>query len=361
MSAPLGVAVVGAGFMGGVHAEVLAAHPRAQLVAVCDLDQRAAQELAGRFAVPTVTDDLDRVLADDRVGLVVVTTPNALHADQAARALRAGRHVLVEKPLALTPDEIHGLLRLATERGLVLAHGSNFVQSPKFRRVRELVADAEAFGTPHLARVVVRNAGPDSGWCLDPALAGGGVLLDLGCHAVEICRWLLGGAEVRAVTARSQRVRRPDGPVEDQAVLLLEFADGALGQCDISWACPGGEEITTEVLGTTGRAGADLWTGMGVDAFSERGFASVWEPNKGWVRPEWEWVRASGYVHQDHAVVEAVLDSVPLPHSPAEAWVSSRILAAAEESAATGRTVELTSTPNGLPLPDAVPGGDRVH
>nr|CAE22470.1 putative dehydrogenase [Streptoalloteichus tenebrarius]CAH18557.1 putative hexose-3''-dehydrogenase, TobD2 [Streptoalloteichus tenebrarius] len=347
--------------MGGVHAEVFAEHPRARLAAVCDLDRGAARELAGRFAVETVTDDLDSVLSDDRIGLVVVTTPNALHAEQAARALRAGRHVLVEKPLALTSDEIRGLLRLADERGLVLAHGSNFVHSPKFRRVRELVADADAFGRPHLARVVVRNGGPDSGWCLDPALAGGGVLLDLGCHAVEICRWLLGGAEVRAVTARSQRVRPRAGRVEDQATLLLEFADGALGQCDVSWACPGGEEITTEVLGTSGRAGADLWAGMGVHAFSERGFASVWEPNQGWVRPEWEWVRASGYTHQDHAVVEAVLDGTPLPHSAVEAWTSARVLEAAAESAATGRTVELAPSPNGHPVPDAVRGGDRVH
>ncbi|SCE97216.1 Predicted dehydrogenase [Micromonospora echinospora] len=337
----LGVAVVGGGFMGGVHAEVLTADPRVDLRWVVDRDERVGTDLATRFGA-RVTTTLDEALADDTVRLVVVATPAATHEPIAAQVIAAGRNVLVEKPLVLSTGHARQLAAAARERGVVLAHGGNFVYAPKFVRAHELAADREALGTVHSVRVAFRTSGPDTDWFRSKATAGGGALTDLGWHAVELCRWMLGKPAIRAVTACTRQLSAA-GDVEDQGVVLIEFADGAIGQCDVSWACPGGEQLTVEVIGTEGLVTADLWQGMGVEAYTNTKFGAVWEPNQGWLRPEWEWIRNSGYVHQDRQVVDAVLDGRPTTHTPDDAVAVVETLEAAYRSAADGRKVEMNA------------------
>jgi predicted dehydrogenase len=340
MAERIGIAVVGAGFMGGVHASVFGAEPRSSVRWVVDLDGAAATELAGRTGA-RATRDLDEALADEAVRLVVVATPPTTHGPLAERTLAAGRNVLVEKPLVPSSAEAARLAGLARERGLVLACGGNFLHAPKFVRAKQLVQDEGALGTVHHVRVTYRTSGPDSDWFRRREVAGGGALTDIGWHAIELTRWLLGKPELEAVTAWGGRVTDA-GDVEEQAVALLHFANGAVGHCDVSWLCPGGEQLTVEVLGTAGRVVADLWQGMGISAYTDASFADVWEPNAGWTFPEWEWIRNSGYVHQDRQLLAAILDGAPLAHAADDAVAVVRALEAAYESADSGRRVELT-------------------
>jgi predicted dehydrogenase len=334
------VAVVGAGFMGGVHADLLAADPRVAVRWIVDKDLAAAQDLASRLGAEA-TDDLGAALADPAVRLVVIATPAASHYALAERVLSEGRHALVEKPLVLSAGEAEKLALLAKDRGLVLAHGGNFVYAPKFVRAAGLAADRAALGTVHTVRVVFRTSGPDEGaWFRERSAAGGGALTDLGWHAVELCRFLLGKPEIAEVSAVTRNVTGL-GDVEEQGVILLGFEGGAVGQCDVSWLCPGGEQLTVEVLGTEGSVSADLWGGMGISAHTNTTFADVWEPNGGWSRPEWEWIRNSGYEHQDRQVVDAVVRSVPLTQSPEDAVAILRALDAAYRSAEEGRSVRI--------------------
>lgn len=335
----IAAAVVGAGFMGGVHAAILHADPRVDVRWVVDKDDRAGAELAGRFGAQA-TDDLDEAFGDDAVRLVVVATPAVTHEPIAARALTAGRHVLVEKPLVLAAEQAAELADLARERDLVLAYGGNFVYAPKFVRARQLVADQSALGTVHSVRVVFRTSGPDTDWFRSRATAGGGAMTDLGWHAVELCRWLLGKPAIEGVTACARQLT-PAGDVEEQAVMLLHFAGGVIGQCDVSWLTPGGEQLTVEVLGTEGTVSADLWQGMGVTAYTNNTFSDVWEPNRGWLFPEWEWIRNSGYEHQDRQVVDAVVDKMPLEHTAVDAVAILRTLEAAYRSAERARRVDI--------------------
>lgn len=337
----IAVAVVGAGFMGGVHAELLRADPRAEVRWIVDQDAAAADALAARLGARPAG-SLDPALADPDVRLVVVATPAATHGSIAAQALLAGRHVLVEKPLVPSVGQAERLATLASERGLVLAHGGNFVYAPKFVRARELVADQAALGIVHSVRVVFRTAGPDSDWFRSRASAGGGALIDLGWHAIELCRWLLGKPAIEAVTAHTRQVT-PAGDVEEQGLALVHFAGGVLGQCDVSWLCPGGEQLTVEVLGTEGSVSADLWRGMGITAYTNTKFSEVWEPNQGWLFPEWEWIRNSGYEHQDRHVLDAITEGVPLRHTAADAVAILRALQAAYRSAVDGRRVEISA------------------
>ncbi|MDG4773858.1 Gfo/Idh/MocA family oxidoreductase [Solwaraspora sp. WMMD792] len=335
----VGVAIVGGGFMGGVHADVLAADPRAELRWVVDRDERVAADLAARTSA-RVSTSLDDALLDDAVRLVVVATPAATHQPIAAQAISAGRHVLVEKPLVLSPGHARELAAEARSHGVTLAHGGNFGYAPKFVRAHELAADRDALGTVHSVRVVFRTSGPDADWFRSKATAGGGALTDLGWHAVELCRWMLGKPAIRSITACTRQLSAT-GDVEDQGIVLIEFADGAIGQCDVSWVCPGGEQLTVEVIGTEGLVRADFWQGMGVEAYTNTKFGAVWEPNQGWLRPEWEWIRNSGYVHQDRQVLDAILAGRPMTHTPDDAIAVVEALDAAYRSAEDGRKVEL--------------------
>lgn len=339
MPDPIGVAIVGGGFMASVHSAILEADARATVRWVVDLDLNVAEELAATTTA-RATANLDEALADDAVSLVVVATPPPVHAPIARRALESGRHVLVEKPMTLTAAEATALGDLARERGRVLAYGGNFVYAPKFLRVRDLASDAGAMGALHYVRAVFRISGPDTPEGRTRKLTGGGALTDIGWHTVELCRFVLGKPKVEAVTACT-RPGALDGDGDHRGVVLLHFAGGALGQCDVAWLWPGAEQLTLEVGGTDGSVNADFWQGMGMTAYTNNAFADVWEPNAGWTFPEWEWIRNSGYEHQDRHVLDAIVDGVPLAHDAGDAAAIVQILEAAYRSHAEQRTVEI--------------------
>jgi predicted dehydrogenase len=339
MSDAVGVAVVGAGFMGGVHASVLNEDPRARVRWVVDLDERAGGELAAQVGAKPTTRLAD-ALADDEVTMVVVSTPVATHHPVAQEAIAAGRHVLVEKPLVMRPDHATELVSAARAKGVLLGCGGNFVHAPKFVRAKELVADRAALGTVHGVRVVYRTSGPDSAWPRNRALAGGGACTDIGWHAIELSSWLLGEPRIEAVTAATQNVTGA-GDVEEQGVMLLHFAGGVVAQCEVSWLCPGGEQLTVEVLGTEGRVSVDFWQGMGITAFTTGTFSDVWEPNQGWVFPEWEWISNSGYVQQDRRFVDAIVKGEPLARAADSAIPIVSALDAIYRSAAEQRRIEI--------------------
>jgi predicted dehydrogenase len=334
---PVGVAVVGAGFMAGVHSTLFEADPRSRVRWVVDIDARAGEVLAATTGGRATT-ELDEALADDEVQLVVIATPPPTHEPIAARTLEAGRHVLVEKPMVLTSRAAVRLGEMARRRGIVLAYGGNFVYAPKFVRAQQLAGDAAAMGDLHSVRVVFRIVGPDTEAGLTRAVAGEGALTDIGWHAIELCRFLLGKPDVQAVTASVQPGAR-DGDGELRGVVLLHFANGVTGQCDVSWLWPGQEQVTLEVAGTRGTVAADLWQGMGLAAYSNGAFADVWEPNSGFTFPEWEWIRNSGYEHQDRHVLDAVIDGVPLANGAGDAAAILTVLEAAFRSANEKRTV----------------------
>jgi predicted dehydrogenase len=347
------VGIVGAGFMGETHAEALRRTRGARLVAVAEPDAARREELARAHGVERTHGAAAELFADGGVDLVVIAAPNALHAPLAEEALRAGKHTLVEKPLALTLAETRRLKAAARESGRRLAFGENLVFAPKLVRLRELARDAEALGTVYHQRHVFQTCGPEGGWWLDPAAVGGGALVDLGCHAVETCRWLAGRPEARAVTARVRTVDAARfGPLDDFAVLWIEYADGSTAQCEVSWLRPGGEEVTAEVFGTRGLLRADLWKGMGLSAFTETRFASVWEPSSGWVHPEWDWIWNSGYPGSTQNVVDAILEGTDVEETVDEWEAVLEILLAAYLSAAEDRRVELPldAPPEALPL-----------
>jgi predicted dehydrogenase len=137
---PLGVAVVGAGYWGPNLVRNVLASPEFRLRWVCDVDVDRARRVAGRFSDTLVTDTLEDVLTDSQTDAVIVATPVATHFPIAAAALRAGKHVLVEKPLAASYDDAAILVAMAIERGLVLMCDHTYCYTPAVRKMRDIIA-----------------------------------------------------------------------------------------------------------------------------------------------------------------------------------------------------------------------------
>jgi myo-inositol 2-dehydrogenase/D-chiro-inositol 1-dehydrogenase len=221
MPETLGIAMVGCGGIARSHAFALTRVPNARLVASVDIDEAAAIRFKERFGFETHSTDLDEVLARDDVDALVITTSSKSHGPLIVKALEAGKHVLVQKPMTASLDEARTALALAEKTGLKLMVSFFELFLPPVERAREII-EAGLIGEPFLFKAIMAWHTPDvtAGWRFDPALAGGGVILDGNVHHVSNALYLLGDPEVRSVYAEYGALTA-DIEVEDTAVILI--------------------------------------------------------------------------------------------------------------------------------------------
>jgi predicted dehydrogenase len=251
----LRIALLGTGWVADFHARAVREHPAAELVAAANWRQPSLRALAERHAIPRTTTDWRELAAAPEVDAAVIATPNALHAPQAIAFLAAGKHVLVEKPMAPTLAEADAMVAAAraSRARLMVAHCWRF--HPDVRALRARVERGE-LGEIVKTRGYGAHAGwGPSGWFTDPALAGGGALLDMGVHAIDTTRYLLGDPlPVRVCAAVGTRYG--DYAVDDDAVLLVTWSNGTTSVVESGWWQPkvAGLEADTELYGTGGYA-----------------------------------------------------------------------------------------------------------
>jgi UDP-N-acetyl-2-amino-2-deoxyglucuronate dehydrogenase len=251
----LGFGIIGCGMISRFHAKAIGDVRGAKLVACFDQAPAAADKLAAETGC-TAYHALDEMLADPRVQVVTIGTPSGAHAEPAVAAARAGKHVIVEKPLEITLRRCDAIIDACQKAGVVL---STVFPSRFHDAAQELkrAVDAGRFGRLTLADAYVKwfrsQAYYDSGawrgtWDLD----GGGALMNQAVHSVDLLRWLMGPVvEVRAKTALLAHERIA---VEDVAVATLEFACGALGVIEASTAVYPGYLKRIEIHGNQGSA-----------------------------------------------------------------------------------------------------------
>jgi predicted dehydrogenase len=231
----VGVAVVGLGYWGpnlvrNLH-EVDDAHP----ALVCDLRPEALETIQRRYPAVRTTTDYEHVLSDPEIQAVAIATPVSSHFELAARALEAGKHVFVEKPLTASSDEALELFELADERGLVLMPGHTFIYSPPVNLIRSLITSGE-LGEIYFVSTSRVNLGlhqPDVS-----------VAWDLGPHDFSILRYWLGETPTHA-SALSRGCVIPDIP--DVAFINLDFPSGTVAHVELSWLAPSKLRRTTVV------------------------------------------------------------------------------------------------------------------
>ncbi len=246
----MGLVVVGVGFLGAQRAAAAVAARGANLIAVTDRDPEAARRVAERFGINAVT-DLDAALDLPGVDGVIVATPHAEHAEQVRKALEQGKHVLCEKPLAVTLEDARALALLADEAKVRLATGLNHRFYPPVRDALELVA-AWRIGRVESVRVQIgHRASPEflQSWHTETTVSGGGTLMDNGAHACDLIRRFLG-----EVVAGQGYVRDaldlPPG-CESEAFGLFRNHDRGVAELRSSWSLEQGY-LTIEVRGSQG-------------------------------------------------------------------------------------------------------------
>lgn len=227
--------------------------PNVTLVAGCD--PATARHAEAKRIQPDLRMYRDHraMFKAEELDVVSVASPNCFHAEHAVAALEAGAHVLLEKPAALTMKEIARIRQAVRQSGrrLIVGFSSRFFRG--MRKMNRMIRDG-AIGEPFMIRIRYAHVGPHPGWAkspwfYDPKMAGGGALLDMGIHAIDQALWHVG--PIRSVQATARTLRK-DIKVDDNAVLLLEFANGrALGQIEVGWTTPAGFN-GLEIMGDDG-------------------------------------------------------------------------------------------------------------
>src|ERR1700730_11382945 len=238
------VGIVGLGWPGERHAEAIEACGLGQLYATCDLNEERRKSFAAMFPSEKVFGQYDEMLADPRVEAVVVSLPNSLHFPATLQALKAGKHVLCEKPPTLNATQMRQLHAEAQKNGLIYCFGRQMRFSGAMQAARSAVA-ARGLGEIYYAKTMwVRSRGTPGGldgWFTDRSRAGGGALIDIGVHAIDSAWYLMGCPKPRTVSAQTyqkfpQLVKTPVFDVEDRVDGMIRFETGAALVFEVAWA-----------------------------------------------------------------------------------------------------------------------------
>ncbi|HLI87575.1 MAG TPA: Gfo/Idh/MocA family oxidoreductase [Ktedonobacteraceae bacterium] len=254
MAEKLRFGIVGCGVIGPFHAKAISSLPDAQLVAVADIEPEKARKLAEQYGV-TPYSSLENMLSRERLDVVDVCTPSGMHGEHACQAMRAGCHVIVEKPMEITMQRIDEMLRTRQETGRKLAVISQHRFDEASMAVHQLIEE-QAFGRLVLGNAVIpwwrSQQYYDSGaWRGTWALDGGGVLMNQSIHSIDVLQWLMG--RVKSIYAYTDTlVHRME--TEDVAVAVLRFANGALGTIAATTGAYPGVTTRIEVFGDRGSA-----------------------------------------------------------------------------------------------------------
>lgn len=255
MERKIGVALVGCGRIAPLHAHALAELPFTELTMTMDTILERAQSFATEYGGKP-TDNYQQVLANPEVEVVEICTPHYSHARLVIEALEAGKHVLVEKPMAINVEDAKAMIATAQRKGLKLGVIFQNRYNDSSRAVKEAI-DSGELGKILGARAFLTWHRSDEYYKSDPwrgswAQEGGGVLINQAIHTLDLMQWLLG--EIDTVSANCRRWDHPTIEVEDTAEAYFRFANGAMA-CFYATNCyPASEPIFFEVLGERGKA-----------------------------------------------------------------------------------------------------------
>jgi myo-inositol 2-dehydrogenase/D-chiro-inositol 1-dehydrogenase len=340
----VGVGLIGSQFVSSIHAESLRACPQAEIRAVASPTAGHARAFAERFGIAHHFTDYRDMLARPEIDMVVVGAPNDLHCAITLDAAAARKHVVMEKPLCLNLGEADRMIEACRKAGVKLMYAEELCFAPKYVRLKQLL-DSGALGRPTLVKQSEKHDGPHAAHFWDVERSGGGVTMDMGCHAIEFFRWMLGRPRIRSVYAQmSTSVHADKTRGEDNAILILEFEGGATAIAEESWTKPGGMDDRAEVYGSQGVAYADLLHGNAIETYSAVGYDYAVEKagsTKGWSFTIYEEAWNYGF----HGEMAHFVDCVLRDREPAVSGEDGRAVMeaifAAYESARTGAKVAL--------------------
>ena len=270
-----------------------------------------AKQFAEQWGIPKWTTDMREAVDDPETDVVVIGIPNNMHRDAAVMAAGAGKAVLCTKPLGRTAAEALTMLEAVERAGVFHGYLEDLVYTPKTLKSIKSVNDG-ALGKVLWTRSRETHPGPHSDWFWDKEQAGGGAIIDMGCHCIEIGRTFVGKGNrpVEVMCWADTQVHPIDA--EDHAIGLVKYENGAIGQFEVSWTFRGGMDLRDEVSGTEGTIWLDHFLRTGFEMFTAAGkggyVAEKTETGTGWLFPVGDEVHELGYVHMFADMLDA-LDS----------------------------------------------------
>ena len=343
------VGLIGSQFISAIHAEALQWCPAARIVAAASPTRAHVEAFAQKFGIPRAFTDYRQMLSLDELDMVVIGAPNHLHCQITLDAAAAGKHVVCEKPLCMNLPEADRMIAACREAKVKLMYAEELCFAPKYVRLKQLL-ESGALGQPTLLKQSEKHDGPHAAHFWDVERSGGGVTMDMGCHAIEFFRWILGRPRITSVYSHmSTQVHESKTKGDDNAILILEFENDCVAMAEESWTKLGGMDDRAEVYGSMGVAYADLLRGNSIETYSAVGYDYAVEKagsTVGWSFTIYEEAWNYGFPQEMAHFVDCVQNDKPPLVRGEDGRAVLEVIFAAYESAGTGRKVKLPFNSN---------------
>ena len=333
------IAMLGSGFIGRFYAESIhGQRGRDRVTAIYARRDESAKKFADDYVCAFWSSDMEEVIAHPDVNMVCIALPNHVHEAAVLLCAKHKKNVVCTKPLGRTAEEALRMLQAVEEAGIFGGYLEDLCYTPKFLKSMESVKSG-ALGRILWAKSREAHPGPHSEWFWDIEQAGGGCILDLGCHCIEIARNFIGKdiKPVEVMCWADTQVKPIEA--EDHAIALVKYENGAIGQFETSWTFRGGMDLRDEVMGTEGtiwinnflRTGFEMYSsGKGADYVAEKA-----ESNSGWLFPVGDEVNDLGYNHMFTDMFNAAEKSEEAAETFYDGYIVNAVIDAAYRSAKT--------------------------
>lgn len=333
------VCILGGGFIGRFYAESLCGRRGKDEVKVIYARRKeTAERFAKDYEVPFFTTDMEEAIAHPDAEFIVIGLPNNLHEEAVMLCVKHKKAVLCTKPLGRNAAEALRMTKACEEAGIFAGYLEDLCYTPKFLKSLKSV-QAGAIGRILWAKSRETHPGPHSDWFWDIEKAGGGAVLDLGCHCIEISRSFIGKdiLPVEVMCWADTQVKPIDA--EDHAIGLVKYENGAIGQFEVSWTFRGGMDLRDEVMGTEGtiwlnsflRTGFEMYTSGAGNAY----VAEKAESTSGWQFPVGDEAHELGYPNMFNDMFDSFEKGISPRETFYDGYVVNAIIDAAYKSAKT--------------------------
>ena len=331
--------MLGSGFIGRFYAEsIQGQRSKDKIVSIYARKEVNAKKFSEDYNCEHYTSTMEEAIAHPSVEVVCIALPNNVHEDAVMLCCKHKKPVITTKPLGRNGAEALRMLKAVEDAGIFNGYLEDLVYAPKFLKAYDSVKNG-ALGRILWAKSRETHPGPHSDWFWNIELAGGGCILDLGCHCIEITRSFIGKdiKPVEVMCWADTQVKPIDA--EDHAIGLIKYETGAIAQFEVSWTFRGGMDLRDEVMGTEGtiwinnflRTGIEMFTtGKGADYVAEKA-----ESNTGWLFPVGDEVNDLGYNHMFTEMFECIEEGKEPRETFYDGYVVNAIIDAAYKSAKT--------------------------
>jgi predicted dehydrogenase len=330
------IAMLGSGFVADFYMQGLANVNGHEVVANYSRHPERAQEFARRWSIPEPSTDLEQLIQRNDIGLFIIALPNQSHLPVSLALSAARKNQVCTKPLARTREEARQMLDAARTSGALHGYAETEVFSPCVVKARDMVEQG-GVGRVLWVRSRESHSGPHSPHFWDVEQTGGGAMNDLGCHCIAAARLFFGKNDpiVEVMAWGACLVHNDKTQGEDNALLILKFASGGIGHCELSWTTKGGLDLRNEIHGSEGSIFTDVTRGTPITSFSTKSAGYVIEKadiDLGWTRPLPEEAFAYGYQSEMRHFVECVRNSTEPRETYEDGYIVNCILDAGYQS-----------------------------